>query len=107
MKPLYLMLSMFAIGLTSTAALAEATSIPDAASLPNVSPANSDLVNRGAYIARAADCMACHGDDYVGGNAIETPMGDIYSTNITPSKQYGIGKFDPCRQSRIYKLGRF
>lgn len=106
MKPLYLMLSMFAIGLTSTTALAQAASIPDAASLPNVSPANSDIVNRGAYIARAADCMACHGDDYTGGNAIETPMGAIYSTNITPSKQYGIGNYTEKDLKNALKKGR-
>lgn len=106
MKPLYLMLSMLAIGITSTAALAEVTSLPEAASLPNVSPANSDLVNRGAYIARAADCMACHGDDYVGGNPIETPMGSIYSTNITPSKQYGIGKYTEKDLKNALKKGR-
>ena len=93
MKPLYLMLSMFAIGITSTATLAQTTTLPEAASLPSVSPANSDLVNRGAYVARAADCMACHQEDYTGGVAIETPMGDIYSTNITPSKRYGIGNY--------------
>lgn len=33
-------------------------------SLPNVSPTNSDLANRGAYIARTADCMTCHREDY-------------------------------------------
>ena len=86
MKPLSVMLSMLVIGITSSAAMAEGVNLPNA-SLPNVSPANSELVNRGAYIARAADCMACHGEDYTGGTAIETPMGEIYSTNITPSKR--------------------
>lgn len=91
MKPLSVMLSMLVIGITSSAAMAEGANLPNAnlpdASLPNVSPANSELVNRGAYIARAADCMACHGENYTGGTAIETPMGKIYSTNITPSKR--------------------
>ena len=95
MKRFSMMLSMLAIGMASSAAMAEDTSLTNTslpnATLPNISPANSVLVNRGAYIARAADCMACHGEDYTGGTAIETPMGEIYSTNITPSKRYGIG----------------
>ncbi len=106
MKPLYLMLSMFAIGLTSTAALAETASLSEAAVLPNVSPANSELVNRGAYVARAADCMACHREDYSGGVAIETPMGDIYATNITPSKRYGIGNYTENDLKKALRKGR-
>ena len=100
MKPLSVMLSMLAIGMTSSAAMAQG------ASLPNVSPANSDLANRGAYIARAADCMACHGEDYSGGSPIETPMGDIYSTNITPSKRYGIGNYTENDLKNALKKGR-
>ena len=100
MKPLSVMLSMLAIGITSSAAMAQATS------LPNVSPANSDLANRGAYIARAADCMACHGEDYTGGTAIETPMGGIYATNITPSKRYGIGNYSEADLKKALQKGR-
>ena len=110
MKPISLMLSMLAIGITCSAAMAQGASLPNAslpnASLPNVSPANSDLVNRGAYIARAADCMACHGEDYTGGSAIETPMGAIYSTNITPSKRYGIGQYTEADLKKALQKGR-
>jgi mono/diheme cytochrome c family protein len=59
--------------------------------------ANADVVKRGEYLARAADCMACHtapgGQDYAGGLAIELPFGTIYSTNITPDKDTGIGNY--------------
>lgn len=106
MKPLYLMLSMLAIGITSTTALAQAATLPTAASLPNVSPANSELVNRGAYVARAADCMACHREDYTGGVAIDTPMGSIYATNITPSKRYGIGNYTEADLKTALQKGR-
>ncbi|MFT5096355.1 MULTISPECIES: cytochrome c [unclassified Psychrobacter] len=110
MKPLSVMLSMLAIGITSSAVMAEGVNLPNAslpnASLPNVSPANSELVNRGAYIARAADCMACHGEDYTGGTAIETPMGEIYSTNITPSKRYGIGDYTEADLKNALQKGR-
>lgn len=115
MKPLSMMLSMLVIGMTSNAAMAEGassvnTSLANASlpntSLPNISPANSELVNRGAYIARAADCMACHGDDYTGGTPIETPMGEIYSTNITPSKRYGIGDYTEADLKNALQKGR-
>ena len=53
------------------------------------------LVARGRYVARAADCEACHvsedGVAYAGGFAMETPFGTIYGTNITPSREHGIG----------------
>ena len=105
MKPLSVILSMLAIGISSSAAMAEGANLPDA-SLPNVSPANSELVNRGAYIARAADCMACHGEDYTGDSPIATPMGDIYSTNITPSKRYGIGDYTKDDLKNVLRKGR-
>lgn len=119
MKPISMMLSVLAIGITSSTAMADSASVANtsmmttstmndspAASLPNVSPANSDLVNRGAYIARAADCVACHGEDYTGGSPIATPMGDIYSTNITPSKRYGIGKYTEKDLKNALRKGR-
>ena len=56
-----------------------------------------DQVKRGEYLARAADCMACHtapgGAPYAGGLPIVSPFGTIYGTNITPSKEHGIGLY--------------
>ena len=105
MKPFSIMLSMLAMGVMSNTAMAEGTGL-NQISLPNVSPANSDLVNRGAYIARAADCMACHGESYAGGAPIVTPMGEIYSTNITPSKRYGIGNYTKTDLKNALHKGR-
>jgi mono/diheme cytochrome c family protein len=55
------------------------------------------LVKRGEYLARAADCMVCHtargGQPYAGGLAIPLPFGTIFSTNITPDKDTGIGSY--------------
>ena len=58
--------------------------------------AQADPVARGEYLARAADCAACHtvpgGKPFAGGLAFKLPMiGTIYSTNITPDKDTGIG----------------
>ena len=52
-------------------------------------------VIKGAYLARAADCMACHttrgGASYAGGRVIPTPFGNLVSPNITSDKATGIG----------------
>jgi fructose 5-dehydrogenase cytochrome subunit len=55
-------------------------------------------VERGRYLATAADCMACHtkpdgGKPFAGGYGIASPLGAIYSTNITPSESAGIGRY--------------
>ncbi|MDF1776666.1 MAG: cytochrome c [Rhizobiaceae bacterium] len=54
------------------------------------------LLTRGEWVAHASDCAACHtdpsgGSDLAGGLPMETPMGSIFGTNITPSKDFGIG----------------
>lgn len=60
-------------------------------------PAGPASVKRGEYLARAADCAACHtignGAPYGGGLAFNLPMGKIYATNITPDKETGIGNW--------------
>jgi mono/diheme cytochrome c family protein len=59
--------------------------------------AQASDVERGAYLARAADCVACHttqgGKDYAGGLGFKLPFGTLYSTNITPDKETGIGNY--------------
>ena len=59
--------------------------------------ADDALVKRGEYLAKAGDCIACHsaphGKPFAGGLPMMTPMGAIYSTNITPDKDTGIGQY--------------
>jgi mono/diheme cytochrome c family protein len=59
--------------------------------------AKASLVERGEYLARAADCMVCHtipgGKTFAGGLAFRLPFGTLYSTNITPDKETGIGNY--------------
>ncbi len=55
-------------------------------------------ISRGAYLARAGDCIACHTAGpkqvpFAGGLPINSPFGIIYSTNITPDPVHGIGKY--------------
>lgn len=59
--------------------------------------ADTALIQKGEYIAKTADCVACHttlgGEPFAGGLPMLTPLGAIYSTNITPDKQTGIGNY--------------
>ena len=56
---------------------------------------NATRVERGRYLATAADCAACHTGSgrkpFAGGVALKTPFGTIVSPNITPDKEAGIG----------------
>jgi mono/diheme cytochrome c family protein len=66
---------------------------------PIAPPATSafapELVAHGEALAGAGDCAACHtqkgGKPYAGGYAIKTSFGIVYSTNITPDPETGIG----------------
>jgi mono/diheme cytochrome c family protein len=59
-------------------------------------PASAELLARGEYLTKAADCIACHtvpesGKPFAGGVAFKLPFGTIYSSNITADPAYGIG----------------
>lgn len=72
---------------------------------------NAEQVKRGAYLARAALCIACHtdyknkGTELAGGNPITTPFGIIYSTNITPDRETGIGEWTDAEFLRATRQG--
>jgi mono/diheme cytochrome c family protein len=59
--------------------------------------AQAPLISRGEYLARAADCVVCHtargGALFAGGFPFVLPFGTLYSTNITPDEQTGIGSY--------------
>ncbi|CDG82057.1 cytochrome c [Janthinobacterium agaricidamnosum] len=64
----------------------------------SAAPAPAELIARGAYLAKAGDCMACHttrgGVQYAGGRALPTPFGSVMSPNITPDQETGIGSWN-------------
>jgi fructose 5-dehydrogenase cytochrome subunit len=66
-------------------------------------------IKHGEYLAIASDCGACHtapgGKPLAGGLPIESPLGTIYSTNITPSQQYGIGRYSLQQFSEALRRG--
>jgi mono/diheme cytochrome c family protein len=58
---------------------------------------SASQLERGEYLTRAADCLVCHtakdGVPFAGGRAFVLPFGTIYSTNITPDHDTGIGGY--------------
>lgn len=79
----------------------------------SVSAAETDLIKQGEYLARAGDCVACHtakgGKPFAGGLPMETPIGVIYSTNITPDRtglgDYSFEDFDKAVRHGVAKSG--
>jgi mono/diheme cytochrome c family protein len=72
-------------------------------------PAGSALVAKGEYLTKAADCAACHtapgGQPFAGGRAFKLPFGTIYSTNITPDRETGIGQWSDAEFVRALHRG--
>jgi len=66
-------------------------------------------LQRGAYLTHAADCQACHsrpnGPAYAGGRAFVLPMGTLYSPNITPDRDTGIGRYTDDEWVRMLRGG--
>lgn len=85
--------------LAAIALLAVMLAWPRAQMVPSASPAAAaatpENIARGAYLARAGDCMACHtargGPAYAGGRQMDTPFGAMFTPNITSDPVHGIG----------------
>jgi alcohol dehydrogenase (quinone), cytochrome c subunit len=77
---------------------------------PTAPPASGEPdIARGRYLATAGNCVSCHsrpdGEQFAGGVAFVTPLGTIYSTNITPEPETGIGKWTAADLSRAMHEG--
>jgi alcohol dehydrogenase (quinone), cytochrome c subunit len=80
-----------------------------------VSPVQADeaadqaLVKQGEYVARTGDCVACHtardGKPFAGGLPLQTPIGAVYATNITPDNDTGIGNWSYDDFVRLMRRG--
>ncbi len=68
----------------------------DAMAIAGANP-NADPTARGAYLARLGNCASCHsargGAPYAGGRGVQTPFGTVYTSNLTPDRQHGIGNW--------------
>lgn len=69
----------------------------------------AETIERGRRLAAAGDCAVCHtapnGARNAGGRALDTPFGKIYSTNLTPDPETGIGKWSFTAFQRAMREG--
>jgi mono/diheme cytochrome c family protein len=87
------------VSIFCTTAAAPAADTPDPA-----------VVANGEYLARAGDCVACHtapeGRTFAGGRAMPTPFGTLFTSNITPDRDTGIGNWTSDQFYRMMHAGR-
>ena len=73
-------------------------------------PSASEQIARGAYLARAGNCIGCHtvqgGAAYAGGRGVPTPFGTVYAPNLTPDIATGIGAWSAAEFWRALHNGR-
>jgi mono/diheme cytochrome c family protein len=73
-------------------------------------PPTAAQVTRGAAIARAGNCITCHtqrgGAEFAGGRPIETPFGTVFSSNLTPDADTGLGRWSASQFWRALHFGR-
>ncbi|MCA1396685.1 cytochrome c [Bradyrhizobium sp. BRP56] len=73
--------------------------------------ADPAVLAKGEYLARAGDCIACHtareGKTFAGGLPMKTPFGTLYTSNITPDSQTGIGTWTSDQFYQMMHNGRF
>src|SRR3984885_14816137 len=71
----------------------------------------ASIIARGEYLAQAGDCVACHtapgGKRFAGGRAMPTPFGTLYTSNVTPDADTGIGKWTADQFYSTLHAGRF
>jgi mono/diheme cytochrome c family protein len=67
------------------------------------------LVKKGRELAAIGNCGDCHtargGSDFAGGVPVQTPFGTIFSTNITPDAETGIGQWSEAAFQRAMRSG--
>ena len=78
-------------------------------SAPNQATTLDPLLASGEYVAILGDCNACHtapgGQRLAGGLGMKTPLGTVYSTNITPDRGKGIGHYSFEQFERAMRTG--
>ncbi len=78
--------------------------------LARADSADPALIKEGEYLARAGDCVACHtkpgGPLFAGRLPMPTPFGTLYSTNITPDPETGIGNWTADQFYSLMHTGR-
>ena len=84
---------------------------PTIAAIAPPAPSSFDpaLVKRGRDLAAIGNCNTCHtargGQNYAGGLPVPTPFGTIFSSNITPDADTGIGRWSEEAFQRAMRTG--
>jgi mono/diheme cytochrome c family protein len=77
--------------------------------MPMTAPSAYDI-ERGAYLARAGNCIGCHtaagGAALAGGRGVQTPFGTVYASNLTPDGATGLGRWSASEFWRALHHGR-
>jgi cytochrome c5 len=103
------------IKLPSVNATSTPSQTPDLDNIAYPSPnygtgAQAEQIKHGEYLVKAADCIACHtgqtGIPFAGGLGIKTPFGTMYTPNITPDKETGIGSWTDEDFDKAMREGR-
>ncbi|RZL91265.1 MAG: c-type cytochrome, partial [Variovorax sp.] len=75
----------------------------------SASPYSAATLERGRQLAAAGDCVVCHtapgGTPNAGGRGLETPFGTVYTTNLTPDADTGIGAWSFAAFQRAMREG--
>jgi mono/diheme cytochrome c family protein len=107
---LVILIALLVVGGVAVALLDRTDQSAGSAPVIAGAPVSAALVARGEYLAKAADCIACHtepesGKPFAGGVAFKLPMGTIYSSNITPDLENGIGAYSDDEFVRAVREG--
>lgn len=112
---IFYLISLFFVAISASAADAMAPPKKDVPpTYPTIDygkdPKQAEILKRGEYLVKAGDCIACHtnkdgGKTFAGGLPIITPFGTIFTSNITPDKETGIGNWTDAQFLKAFKQG--
>ena len=106
-----LLVVLVALGTTSAIAFGALAWRPEIAPIRSAAPEtfSQELVAKGKALVGGGFCAECHttkgGEMFAGGYAMATPFGVIYSTNITPDRETGIGAWSEAAFARAMHEG--
>jgi mono/diheme cytochrome c family protein len=102
-------LAAITIGLAGAAFLLGPSGLPATTAQPGLDKVDPAVVQQGAILFAAGNCASCHtapgGKELAGGVALPTKFGTVYSTNITPDPETGIGGWPEAAFSRAMREG--
>jgi len=109
LRAVLLLAALAGVAVASVFALARRGEEPLPQPAPPFAP-SAQQIQRGEYLARAGDCIACHtpqgSQPFAGGLALATPFGTVYTPNITSDAEAGIGRWSAAEFWRAMHNGR-